>query len=100
MIFGMLYSKIRERVFRHKVKTFDEILVDAREAEHVLSERSTVNTEVGNVTSGPEGGPKRCSFCRKKGHTVETCFKKQDMISKVPVKNEAVVPKPKFACYG
>lgn len=33
MLFGMLHSQIRERLFRHKVKNFDELLVDAREAE-------------------------------------------------------------------
>lgn len=53
-----------------------------------------------SASSGPVGGPKRCSFCRKKGHTIETCFKKQEMLSKqTEVKSAPVETKPRFACY-
>ncbi|KAI8118467.1 hypothetical protein CVS40_9878, partial [Lucilia cuprina] len=66
VILCMLHSQICERLFRHKVKTFDVLLIDAGEAEKVLSERSTVNIEVDNVTSGPEGGHKQFPFAVKK----------------------------------
>lgn len=98
MVFGLLHSQIRERVYRHKVKTFEELLTDAREAEQVINERGLVNTDIDS--SGPQGGQKRCTFCRKKGHTVESCFKKQGAVAKATADAEAAVIKPKLACYG
>lgn len=101
MVFGLLHSQVRERVCRHKVKTFDELLADAREAEQVLSERNAENPEVKVVSKGPEGGPIRCSYCRKKGHKVESCFKKQnDDAKQVPVIVDPLVARQKLACYG
>ena len=93
----MLHSQIRERLFRHKVSTFDELLKDTREVEQVLSERGVVNTDV-KIAIGPEGGTKRCSFCRKKGHTLETYFKKQELNSR-HVRSYPTEHKPNFACY-
>ncbi|XP_058981086.1 activity-regulated cytoskeleton associated protein 2-like [Musca domestica] len=40
ILFGMLHVQIRERVIRHKVANFDELLKDAREAEDSLNEPS------------------------------------------------------------
>lgn len=98
MVFGMLHSQIRERVYRHKVETFDQLLADAREAEQVICERGVVNSN--GIDGGPKGGPKRCTFCRKKGHVFEECFKRQKAVSKATVEAEAAVVKPKLACYG
>lgn len=97
MVFGMLHSQIRERVFRHKVKTFEELLAVAREAEEVISERA-VNTNVGE--SGPQGDPKRCTHCRKKGHTVDNCFRKRNVVAKATAEAEAAIMKRKLAYYG
>ncbi|XP_075157653.1 activity-regulated cytoskeleton associated protein 2-like [Haematobia irritans] len=38
ILFGMLHVQIRDRVFRHKVVNFDELLKDAREAEEAINE--------------------------------------------------------------
>ncbi|XP_073820670.1 activity-regulated cytoskeleton associated protein 1-like [Musca autumnalis] len=81
MVFGMLHPQIRERVFSHKVKTFEELLADAREAELTISEHVAVNTK--QLESGPQGVLKRCSFCGKKGHTAESCVKKQNVVEDV-----------------
>lgn len=98
MKFGMLHPQIRERVYRHKVRTFEELLADAREAELTIRERVVVNTET--LESGPQGGLKRCSFCRKKGHTVDNCFKKKSVVEEATSNAKEEVLKPKLACYG
>lgn len=91
MLFGMLHVQIRERISRARIASFDDLLAEAREAEQVIGERSSANAEVDKVASGFAGGPKRCSFCRKKGHTVDTCFKKQEVIAKqIPVRTDVV----------
>lgn len=96
----MLHVQIRERVIRHKVANFDELLKDAREAEDSLNERGKiVNTE--NLASG---GPVRCTYCRKKGHTKDNCFKKEKIESEARQQANYIAQtnteKPKLACYG
>lgn len=98
MVFGMLHANIRERVYRHKIKTFEELLADAREAEQMINERIAVNTEI--VASGPQASTKRCSFCRKKGHTIESCYRKQGAVAEATADAKEAVLKPKLACYG
>ncbi|XP_059226882.1 uncharacterized protein LOC131998537 [Stomoxys calcitrans] len=100
ILFGMLHVQIRDRVFRHKVESFDELLKDAREAEEAINERGKpVNTEVSSV-----GGPVRCTYCRKKGHTRENCFKKEkfetEARQEANVIAQTTTAKPKLACYG
>ncbi|XP_075158863.1 activity-regulated cytoskeleton associated protein 2-like [Haematobia irritans] len=94
MVFGMLHAQIRERVYRHKVATFDELLADAREAEQVIRERKVVNSEDGE--GGPQGGPKRCTFCRKKGHLSENCFKRKNVVTEAAAEAKADALKPKL----
>ncbi|XP_075150813.1 activity-regulated cytoskeleton associated protein 2-like [Haematobia irritans] len=57
IIFGMLNMEIRDRVFRHKVSSFDDLLKDAREAENNIAER----TDLVNFKH-KTGGSVRCSF--------------------------------------
>lgn len=100
ILFGMLHVQIRDRVFRHKVANFDELLKDAREAEDAINERGKpVNTENPSV-----GGPVRCTYCRKKGHTRDNCFKKEkfdaEARQEANVIAQTTTAKPKLACYG
>lgn len=95
MLFG-----IRERIFRHKIKSFKELLADAREAENVLLERKAVKSKNDVVTSSSTKSVVRCTFCRKKGHLEEDCFKRKEAIAKQkPITVEHVVIKQKYACY-
>lgn len=105
MIFGLLRSDIRERVMRHKIGTFDQLLTDAREAEQILKERDAANADSVNQTSGSAGGTtKRCTFCRMKGHTVDMCRKKKGVAAIVAPAPQpsagADAVKPKVACFG
>ncbi|XP_073821670.1 uncharacterized protein [Musca autumnalis] len=75
------------------------MLAAATEAEDIIIREREVKTEPNE--SDPEGGPKkRCSHCRKKGHTVENCFKKQHEFAKALAEAELALVKPKLACYG
>ncbi|XP_061397364.1 activity-regulated cytoskeleton associated protein 2-like [Musca vetustissima] len=99
IIFGMLSIDIRDRVFRHKVSSFDDLLKDAREAENVIAERQN-NDGVKPKTSGSV----RCAFCHRKGHKVEDCFKKKHVEDEgrrnaISTARENT-SKPKIACYG
>uniref|UniRef100_A0A1I8NJ43 Peptidase A2 domain-containing protein n=1 Tax=Musca domestica TaxID=7370 RepID=A0A1I8NJ43_MUSDO len=99
IIFGMLSIDIRDRVFRHKVSSFDDLLKDAREAENVIAERQN-NDGVKPKTSGSV----RCAFCHRKGHKVEDCFKKKHVEDEgrrnaISTARENT-SKPKLACYG
>ncbi|XP_073811718.1 activity-regulated cytoskeleton associated protein 2-like [Musca autumnalis] len=70
-----LFAKLPRTVLERS--NFDELLKDAREAEDSLSERGkAVNTE--NIGAG---GPVRCTYCRKKDHTRDNCFKKEKIES-------------------
>lgn len=101
MLFGLLHSQIRERVIRHQVKTFDELLTNAREAEHVLTERREAEDNTPSTSNGVGKAVLRCRFCRRKGHIEENCFKKRDaLVKQKPEVVQPVVMKPKYACYG
>lgn len=50
-------------VYRHKVRTFEELLADARETEQIVRERNVVNIDLDD--SGLQGGPKRIRTAAK-----------------------------------
>ncbi|XP_017473239.1 PREDICTED: uncharacterized protein LOC108364160 isoform X2 [Rhagoletis zephyria] len=103
MLFGMLHAQIRKRVSRQKVSSYEQLLSEAREAEHFVSERKTVNCEHVPKSASVAEVALRCNFCRKKGHTLENCFKRQKAKAaeaQSAAIAQAVAVKPKFACYG
>lgn len=100
IVFGLLHLQIRDRVCRERIVDFDGLLKEAREAEMSLNER---RSQVVNADPQRSSGPVRCSFCRKKGHTVESCFKRKNEEAKdahAVMLSQAQSLKPKFACYG
>ncbi|XP_017464511.1 PREDICTED: uncharacterized protein LOC108357933 [Rhagoletis zephyria] len=101
MLFGMLHAQVRERVDREKVTCYEELLNEARETEHFLSELKSANGE-SSIQGESVGVALRCNFCRKTGHTAENCFKKltADAAAQSEAVARAVVAEPKFACYG
>ncbi|XP_028175772.1 uncharacterized protein LOC114363995 [Ostrinia furnacalis] len=101
LVYGQIRFDIREKVVREHVHTFDELLEKAREVERHVNEK----TKLSERPSGTPGKPKRCSFCRLAGHTIEVCRKKAKAdqaeagTSKEPdVKASTHVTK--FSCYG
>ena len=98
MVFGLLHARIRDRVFRHKIKSFDQLLADAREAEQNLAEKSAPE-KLGEIKSSKLA--LRCKFCKKPGHLEENCFRKRDALAKhVPADPLPIEVKPSYVCYG
>ena len=100
MVFGLLHSQIRERVLRHKIQSFDELLKEAREAELVCAERKSENQQRKPIETPNTEMKLKCSFCRRKGHIEEECFRKKEAVAKAPPKIDVVTVKPKYSCYG
>ena len=95
ILFGKLRAEIRERVSRNRVSNFDELLAEAREAEHLLKDRDYPSN-----SSGEKSEVVRCSFCGKKGHIREKCFKEQKAAKEAEQTAVASLGRPKLACYG
>ncbi|XP_073829158.1 activity-regulated cytoskeleton associated protein 2-like [Musca autumnalis] len=72
IIFGLLQTKIRERVRRENVTTFEELLSACREAEHALAE-----IDVATTTTQTKSNV-RCSFCRVHGHSADVLFEEKE----------------------
>ncbi|XP_067622402.1 activity-regulated cytoskeleton associated protein 2-like [Eurosta solidaginis] len=102
LLFGLLHMQIRDKVTRDKVNNYNELLKEAREVELYLQERKipSANTE---ESEKPVGGPVRCGFCRKKGHSTEEYLKKKNAKAQethTEKLDQAQSLKPKYACYG
>lgn len=63
MIYSSLREKIREKVPRDTVQTFEELLDAAKRAEESMKPKKRI----------------RCNFCRHVGHTADECRKKADV---------------------
>lgn len=81
LVYGLLHIKYRKHVPRSDIKTFSELLEKCRHLESLEKERGVP------VTHQPI---KRCSFCGKKGHLFEECYKK--------IANDK--DKQTISCYG
>ncbi|XP_061393470.1 protein still life, isoforms C/SIF type 2-like, partial [Musca vetustissima] len=97
MLFGQLNSQIRGAISRTSVKTFQELLQQAREIEMNISENRQENKdEKSKLPQSNEKSFLRCTYCRKKNHLAENCFKKIEAEKHKKVKaNES-----KLNCYG
>lgn len=117
MIYGQLRYRIREKMPRENVKTFDQLLKAARGVERLLMEKqpSSAVATTENIHGKENEKPKkvRCAFCRMPGHTVDVCRKKQNSDANTAVTSTGSkhtvsatatqVPspsQPKFSCYG
>lgn len=93
MIYYQINVNIREKVPREAVKTFQDLLSSAREIELFMTENKTeivikpqLSREKTNV---------RCSYCRKKNHTADVCYKRIEVEKRGKTKDEV-----KLNCYG
>ena len=77
MIYGQLHIKIRERVPRDSVTSFDSLLEAARGIEQLLKEKaSTLLVDTSTPGTISKRKKSRCDFCRAIGHTIEECRKR------------------------
>lgn len=73
MIYGLLHRRVREKVPRDKVASFEELLTQARLAEETFD--ITVSRYEDNHTSAAKEKPVRCAYCKNPGHLKEECRK-------------------------
>jgi hypothetical protein len=115
MIFELLSLKIRKRLACNSIRTFDELLQKAREAEETFEEEERERLEV-KTSHTPQTDDKqkrperpRCSYCKKFGHEKKECRKwkrdsdvqnSQKVSDDQKVKAEASDDKPTISCYG
>lgn len=109
--YGLLNLKIRDKVPRDKIKTFDELLTQARTVEALCKEKATEESSSTNsILSAPVAPPRtkksRCNFCKKIGHVIDEC-RKRKKIQDIDVKPNVTLPQnvppanqATFSCYG
>lgn len=91
MIFSQISIQIREKIPRESVKTFQELLYKARDIELSINENKTE----GNKTFSSSEKPQiRCSYCRKKNHTADVCYKR------IEIEKRGKPEENKINCYG
>ncbi|XP_048001587.1 activity-regulated cytoskeleton associated protein 2-like [Leguminivora glycinivorella] len=72
MVHGSLHKKIREKVLREMVTSFDDLLTAAQSAEELFDTKPQPAAK----------GRIRCSYCKNIGHSVDVCRKKKFAESK------------------
>ncbi|CAK9811642.1 Activity-regulated cytoskeleton associated protein 1 [Anthophora quadrimaculata] len=94
MVYGLLKLRIREKISRCSVYSFQELVSKARTLEALEAEAREYQQTI--KTKEPVASNKkitRCSFCRKNGHTFEECRRRKN--------TEERAPKPPGpSCYG
>ncbi|CAK9799201.1 Activity-regulated cytoskeleton associated protein 1 [Anthophora plagiata] len=99
MIYSLLRLKIRERIPRSTVKTFDDLIGQARILEELEQETRQRNKPTAAATATaesrkPDGKP-RCSSCNWKGHTADECRKRTNAKPAINGQVNGVI-----TCYG
>ncbi|KAJ0171192.1 hypothetical protein K1T71_013391 [Dendrolimus kikuchii] len=117
MIYGQISYKIRSKLARETVKTYDELLKAARGVEQLLAERKPhAHAPQLKGEDKVQGKKPRCGYCRFPGHLSENCRRKlkdegtasatgsQANMSRqmvAAIGTQAPSPsQPKFCCYG
>jgi hypothetical protein len=107
MVYGQLHLRIRERVPRSAINSFEDLLRLTRSAEEILLEKEPCRVE--NSERVPKVGLRetfhrlRCEFCKKSGHGEEECRLKklqQQARSTAGGDVSTKTPLPEIACYG
>lgn len=92
MIYYQINVHIREKIPREIIMTFQDLLGRARELELFINESKTDNFNKPSVPR--EKSTARCSYCRKKNHTADVCYKR------IEVEKRGKKEEVKLNCYG
>ncbi|XP_065356155.1 uncharacterized protein LOC135950547 [Calliphora vicina] len=92
MVFSLLNIQIREKMSRESIETFQDLLSKARDIELLNNENNPQHSKKSmdekNISQA------KCSFCRKKNHTADVCYKRLEMEKKKKPEET------KLNCYG
>uniref|UniRef100_V5I885 Retrovirus-related Pol polyprotein from transposon 17.6 n=1 Tax=Anoplophora glabripennis TaxID=217634 RepID=V5I885_ANOGL len=72
MVYGLLHKRIREKVPRDKVTTFNELLTESRLIEELFDK--TFDKIMDSSDKDSSKRP-RCAYCKNLGHTKDQCRK-------------------------
>ncbi|KAI5643778.1 hypothetical protein NE865_04174 [Phthorimaea operculella] len=118
-IYGMLKMDFKRKVARTEIKTFNDLIEKARHLESLesssepsTSSGTTENDQPTQVSSSTinKKNVVRCSFCRRKGHSVDICRIRIGQLPKpelqgtndqdVKPSSTTTLSKPSITCYG
>lgn len=101
MVYGLLDQAIRDRTSRESVKTFTELIEQARKTEESLREKRTSKehqqSQQPDQKKDASSSRNRCKFCKRYGHQIQECRKKK--AADETTTSEAK-PATEIACYG
>lgn len=109
MIYGLLNARIRERLTRDNIQTFDELLTSARSIEQSLAEsRAKSENFEDNESKRKSKRSNKCIYCKTFGHDVSECLvlkRKNEKNSGQPIignekKDTKIAARPTISCYG
>ncbi|XP_044766226.1 uncharacterized protein LOC123322348 [Coccinella septempunctata] len=92
MVYGLLNRRIREKLPRDQVKTFNELLQNSRLIEETF-ERKIVSKDFKDTQKRA-----RCQYCKNMGHTKDECRKLENRTSSTNTTKPA--GGPPLSCYG
>lgn len=92
MVFSQISIPIREKINRETVETFHDLLSKARDIELCINENNSENSK--KPFESREKTQSRCSYCRKKNHTADVCYKR------IEVEKKGKPEESKINCYG
>ena len=95
IIYSQILLSIRERIPRDSVNCFQDLLQRARDVEMLLTENKKAKIFI-QASDDSDKILMRCTFCRKKNHTSETCYKKLE----ADRKGKPKVKESTISCYG
>lgn len=103
MVYGLLSRRVRERIPRCDVNTFDELLVKTRSIEMSLDEDLTKSAVTTEAHFQSKINRIRCAYCKIFGHHINDCKKKQKLVEKPNTSGpnvNAYSLRPAVSCYG
>lgn len=83
MIYGLLNNRIREKVSRTDINSFDALLTKARQFETFMDELSSeyASTTKKDINNRQNIKRQECTFCDIQGHTTDDCRKRLARLS-------------------
>jgi hypothetical protein len=95
IVFGLLTVRVRNRLQREEIATFDELLIKARAVEEAFKRKPDTDNNKDKKSRV------RCEHCRNHGHTAQECRKRQN---NQPPHPSSAPPQPQntkeVRCYG
>lgn len=94
MIYSLLHKKIRQRIPRDQITSFNELILKARSVEETLEKPEFPSKLTNPQTNSTRP---RCTYCKNFGHAQKDCRKFENSAKS---KEEPVTYVPQVTCFG